>query len=529
MIKGFRQIALLTTISRIFGLIRDMTFARFLGAGGFMDLWIIAFQIPNLSRRLFGEGAASASFIPVYREQLDKDPKQATKLACTVVTVIFILLALTVLAGWIALWFYSAFFAKNSETKMMLSLVSIMLPYMIMICTVAILAGILNVHKHFATPATAPIILNIFIISAVLVTAWILKVPTKYQVFFMAIAVLVAGLVQIAIQIPPLCASGVFIRPAWDVHSVAFKKIAILMAPMIIGLAATQLNTLADTWIAKFFSGSEAKGDFFSLMGMQIKYPLWDGAVSYLYYSQRLYQFPLGVLGISLATAVFPVMSANAAKKDYNLFCGTIGKGIKGAVFVAVPATVGLFLVAKPLVAVLFQHGKFEIEDTLRVAWTLCFYAVGLCGFFCQQIVTRAFYSLQESKLPARTALVAVSVNIVLNLILIWFMGTAGLALSTAICSYLQVAILLFMLRKRFGRQILNGFGDNLIKTAIATVIMAGGGTLALYFCRNFPVSKLFDIFRLILVVPISAGLYFIASKLLRIEMLSLLTGKRPK
>ncbi len=527
MVKGFRQIASLTTFSRILGMIRDMAFARFFGAGGLMDVWVIAFQIPNLARRLFGEGAASASFIPVYRQELEQNPTQAAKLANTVVTVIFVVLAGLVLLGWAGLGLYRNIFETNPDTKIMLSLVSVMLPYMIMICIVAILAGVLNVHRHFATPAAAPIVLNIFIIGSILLTGWIFRIPAEKQVFAVAVAVLAAGLAQIAIQIRPLRASGVTIGPAWDIHSDAFKKVIILMGPMIIGMTATQLNTLADTWIARFFSGSMQKGDFFTLLGAQIKYPLWDGAVSHLYYSQRLYQFPLGVLGISLATAIFPVMSSDAAKKDFGALSVTISRGIRGAVFVAIPAIAGLILVARPLVSAVFEHGEFTIGDTQATARTLLFYALGLCGFFTQQIFTRAFYSIQDAKIPARSAIIAVCVNVILNLTLIWFMGTAGLALSTAICSYLQVAILAFVLRRRFGHSILDGLSATLVKTLVATIVMwlIGAGLMGLL--ANLPQTTWFDVLRLAVVVPSAAGVYLLAARFLRIEMLSLLTSGR--
>ena len=174
--------------------------------------------------------------------------------------------------------------------------------------------------------------------------------------------------------------------------------------------------------------------------------PLSYGAPSHLYYAQRLYQFPLGIFGISLATAIFPVLSADAARKDFSALCATLSKGLQAALFVAVPATAGLILVARPVVAVVFQHGRFEPADTAATAWTLSFYALGLTGFFAQQIVIRTFYSLQNSKLPAVTAVIAVVVNLCLNLILIWPLGSGGLALATSLCSYLQVAILMAVL-----------------------------------------------------------------------------------
>ncbi|GAI77442.1 unnamed protein product, partial [marine sediment metagenome] len=226
---------------------------------------------------------------------------------------------------------------------------------------------------------------------------------------------------------------------AWEIRTDAFKKIMMMMGPMILGLTVTQINTLADDLIAWWFSGSAEKGDVFLFMGNQITYPLRRGCVSHLNGAQRLYQLPLGVLGISLATAIFPVMSADAARRNFDALRKTISRGIQAAVFIAIPATAGLFLVARPLVSAMFEHGKFTAGDTEATALALLFYALGLSGFFIQQIVTRAFYSMHNSKAPMRSAMIAVLVNVILNLTLIWFMGVAGLAFSTAICSYLQV------------------------------------------------------------------------------------------
>ncbi len=516
MIKGFRQIASLTAISRVFGMVRDIAFAHFFGAGWLMTAWTMGFKVPNLARRLFGEGAASASLIPIYSEELHNNPEQAKRLANTAVTVLFVILAAIVFIGQGLVWSYYILFETRAGPRLGLLLCSIMLPYMIFVCIVAILAGILNVHRHFATPAAAPIVLNIFVIGSILFTGWGLKMEPQQQVFFVAFAVLLAGLIQIAIQLPSLRASGVSIRPAWDVHSRAFKKVIIMMGPMILGLTVTQLNTLGDDVIALCFMNEQ--GD-----------PLGYGAPSYLYYAQRLYQFPLGVLGISLATAIFPVMSSDAARKNFDALTKTIARGIKAAVFVAIPATAGIFLVARPLISAIFEHGNFKSTDTPIVAWTLAFYALGLCGYFCQQVTTRAFYSMQDSKTPARSALYAVVANIILNLTLIWYLGTAGLAAATAACSYLQVIILVTVLRRKLGpfRQILDGLPVTLMKTLAAATLMCLAGAAIMFLCKNLPDGRSFDILRLAVVVPSAAAVYVLAAKFLHIEMLSLFTGGR--
>jgi putative peptidoglycan lipid II flippase len=522
MIKGFRQIAFLTALSRVFGFVRDIAYSHFFGANTLLDAWTIAFKIPNLARRLFGEGAASASLIPIYSEELHKDSRRASQLVNTVVTTLFVLLVTIVLIGQGVIWGYYKFFNPIDETKLVLSLSSIMLPYMLLVCIVAILGGILNVHRHFAAPAVAPLVLNIFIIGSILLTAWVFKLRPRQQLFFVAGAVVIAGVVQIAVQVPPLRSAGVYIRPGWQIHSEAFRKIIILMGPMILGLTATQINTLADDLIAWWFSGSVEKGEFFLLLGKQIIYPLHRGSVSYLYYAQRLYQLPLGVFGISLATAIFPVMSSCAAKKDFPGLCRTISQGLRSCFFIAIPASIGLVAIARPLISLAFQHGQFAGKDTSMVAWTLSFYALGLCGYFGQQVLTRAFYSMQDSKTPMHSALIAVVTNIVLNLTLIWVWGTGGLACSTAICSYLQVVILVVVLHRRLGSSILDGLTSTVVKTIVAAICMSAAIAAVLWLSKNCH-----SFVKLLLVVPSAATAYVLAAKILNIEMLSLLTGGR--
>ena len=523
MIKGFRQIVGLTVLSRILGMLRDMAFAFFLGAGGIMDGWVIAFMIPNLSRRLFGEGAASSSLIPVYSQELEKDRKHADRLALTVLTVVFVTLSAVVVAGELLIWIWHAF-ADYETTRLKLALSGVMLPYMVMICCVAILAGILNTHRHFAAPAAAPVLLNVILIASLCLGGWLLKLPPRVQVFGTAVAVLLAGLVQMGLQVVPLRARGMHIRPVWDVRSPAFRRVLALMGPMVLGLTVTQINTLADNFIAIWLSGSAEKGRFFEWFGLRIHYPLWEGAVSHLFYAQRLYQFPLGVFGISLATAIFPVMSADAARRDFASLCKTISRGLRCAVFVSLPATVGLLLISESVVAAIFQRGRFTSLDTVGTTFTLAFYVLGLSGYFAQQLLTRAFYALQEPGVPARSAVIAVVVNLGLNLTLVWFLGTGGLAASTAACSYIQVIILAFVLRRRLGPGILTGLRLAVFQTIAVTVCMELALLAVVFALHNHS-----HLLRLAVAVPVAAVVYIAAAKILRVEMLPLLLGARRK
>ncbi len=546
MIKGFSQIAFLTAISRVLGFVRDTTYAIVFGPGPLLDAWFIAFRIPNLGRRLFGEGAASASLIPVYSEQLHNNPDDAKRLANTVITALFVVLAGLVLLGEVFIWLLYEYFGEATETHLILSLTAITLPYMILICLVAVIAGILNVHRHFATPAMAPIIMNLCIITGATAAAWFFPVhikdkisgidpnvvysldqPAVKQLFVVAVSVIVAGILELAIQIPPLHKAGLSLQMSWDIYSEPFKKVMRMMGPMIIGLAVTQINTLADDLMAWWFSGSLAKGEFFTLLGHQIKYPLWRGSVSYLGFAQHLYQLPLGIFGISLATALFPVMSMRAAKKDYAGLCKMVSLGIRSSVFVALPCSLGMILIAGPLISVWLRHGNFQASDIPGVVTALVFYSIGITGYFLQQIMVRTFYSLQDSKVPVRAGLIAVGVNFVLNIILIWLLGIGGLAASTAFCSYLQVVILTVMLRKRLGRSILENLMVTLIKTTVAVTVMwfAGRGVLAIM--GDLPGEFWFNMLRLAVVIPSSVAVYLLAAKLLHIEELALLRRTR--
>jgi len=220
-------------------------------------------------------------------------------------------------------------------------------------------------------------------------------------------------------------------------------------------------------------------------------------------------------------------MSADAARKDFAALRTTISKGIRGTIFVAVPATIGLIMVARPLISAAFEHGRFTNKDTTMVIRTLTFYALGLCGYFAQQILARAFYSMQDSKMPMRSALVAVVANFLLNLTLIWYLGRVGLACATAVCSYLQVIILVTVLRRRLGRSILDGLLVTLMKTLAATAFMCVVGAAIIWLMGNLPDSRWSNILRLAVVVPSAAAMYLLAAKFLHIEMLSLFAGDK--
>jgi putative peptidoglycan lipid II flippase len=529
-------------VSRVLGFARDTAYATLFGAGPILDAWLMAFKIPNLGRRLFGEGAASAAVIPVYSQQLRDHPSQAALLPRTVITVLFVILSGIVLVGEVIILLLFVFWSDRLETRLVFSLAAVTLPYMILICLVAVVAGFLNVHKHFAAPALAPIVMNLCIIGGAILASRVfhgdgskhvysLKQPEVRQIFFVAWAVIVAGCLEFAVQLPPYFKRGLSLRPAWDIHSEPFRRILRLMLPMVFGLAVTQINTLADDLVAWWLSGSAEKGEYFRFLGHTIQYPLRRGSISYLSFAQHLYQLPLGIFGISLATALFPVMSAEAAKKDYQGLCRVVSMGMRAAIFVALPCSIGLILVGKPFITVWLRHGKFQIADVPHVYWPLAFYAVGITGYFLQHIVVRAFHSLQDPIAPLRTGLLAVVTNFLLSVTLIWVLGTGGLALATALSAYLQVGLLLWILHGRLGGGILAGVGPAILKVVAATICMALPVSVVLWLFSRYVNPALFgryaELAGLCAAVPIGALAYVLAAKRLRIDMLSLLIGAK--
>jgi putative peptidoglycan lipid II flippase len=528
MVKGFRQIAFFSTLSRILGLVRDIAYAHVWGRTGLTDRWIMAFMIPNLALRIFGEGALSTSFIPVYLEERHKNPDQATQLASTVTSVLVAILSGVVLAGELGIGIYLALGTTTPDTRMMLVLTAIMLPYMIMLGTTAVLGGILNAHRHFAAPAVAPILLNIVIIGTLAITSWGLGWTPEHQLLAVAVGVVVSGVLQWAVHWLPLQTCGVHLHSAWEIRSEPFRRIFLLMGPMVLGLTVTQINTLANNVMAWILSGSDTKGEFFTLWGYTLHYPLQEGAVAGLYYAQRLYQFPLGVLGISLATALYPVLSSDANRGgDLKALRQTVAQGIQSTLFVAVPATVGFVLISREMVSMLFEQGRFTRADTPVVALTLVFYALGLCGYFMQQILTRAFYAMQDSKMPLYSALAAVLANVILSLVLIGYLGISGLALATAVCAYLQVALLAKALHERLGGSLWEGVVPAFLKTLIATAMMAMAGLVVLTLMKGLSEDRWSNAMRVLAVVPGAGLTYLGVARLLRIEALSLIFGPR--
>lgn len=479
----------LTLVSRFSGLLRDAVLARFLGLSAATDAFFIGFLVPNLFRRLFGEGALASAFIPQYARLRETDPALARRfVAATLACLAALLSAITVLAV-AALWAAAAWGQWSDRTQLAIELTMLMLPYMPLVCLVAMLGGVLQVHRRFAPAAAAPVLLNAGMIGACLWAG--LRVGSVQNgggeagatiAVATGIGVLIAGVAQLAwLSLAVRATAG----PRWHFAGTGepLRKMLRLMGPMVLGLAVYQVNALFDSLLAFGLSAPPGGEATFSALGRTIAYPMQSGDVAALQWAQRLYQFPLGVFGIAIATAIFPALAAAAGREERsdgdetdrneaNTFRGILRRGLALTVLVGLPAAVGLVLVREPLVAVVFERGAFQSADVPRVATILVGYAVGIWAFTSTHVLTRGFYARQDSVTPVKIAVSMVALNLALNVTLIWPMGAAGLAWSTAISGIVHAGTLAIVLHRRLGGLVNAALLGSWGRSAAATLLM---------------------------------------------------------
>jgi len=534
-LKHTPTVSLLTMASRVLGMVRDAALAFALGTTTSMEAFSVAFSIPNLLRRLFSEGALSAAFIPVFTGLAEQDDQTAAKrLANLTVTVLVTLLAALTLFGEGVILLLSRTMDPTPRLTLTLGLAAVMLPFAITICLVGLMQAILNVRGHFAMPAAAPIVLNIFIIAAAALAAPLWGGDPTARVYGVAASVLVAGLVQVALHVPLLRRHGLSFRPVWDLSSPHLRRVATLMLPMIVGLGIVQLNVFMDRMIALGLSGTTKTVTHFELFGNSIAYPMRQGAAAVMYYAQRLYQLPMGVFIVAIGTTLFPALSRHAHRDDKRGLAASLNHGLRMAAFVALPCTVGLMLVALPLVEVIFQRGQFglDADNAPRVARLTCFYVAGLVAYGALHLVTRAFFALQETRLPVKLAAAAAAVNLVLNLTLVWPFGVQGLALATVITATGQALVLAWLLRRRVGSLGLKEFVASFIRTGVATGVMALATWGAMEAATRFgpdPASSAYALVRLVAGVVAGAAAFVLTARLLGMSELADILSRKGK
>lgn len=445
-----------TFLSRIFGFIRDVVIAWFFGAGFSSDAFFVAFRIPNLLRRLFAEGSLTIAFIPVFTEYLTNfGKKEAFKLAGSTVRLLSVLLAIAAISGillspFIVSLIAPGFSGSPEKFSLTVTLTRIMFPYIFFIGIVALSMGILNVLGHFAAPALAPVLLNLAMIGSVFFISPHLP-DTANPVAGLAIGVLIGGVLQLAFQVPFLVNKGFYFWQKASIYHPGLKKIGSLMLPAIFGAAVYQINILVGTLLASL---------------------LPEGSVSYLYYADRLVQFPLGIFAIAIATAVLPSLSRQAAARDFKALKDTFAHAIKLTFFITIPAMVGLIVLREPIVSLLFKRGAFDIEATRLTAYALLYYGIGLWAFSGVRIVVSMFYALQDTRTPVRAAIISIIANIVLGIILMQYLSHGGLALSTSLSSMLNLVLLVRALRQKLGTLKLRAITESVCKSMACSVIM---------------------------------------------------------
>ena len=450
-------VGLATMSSRVLGLVRDSALAFIFGAGNAMDAFYVAFRIPNLLRDLFAEGTMSAAFVPTFTRRLTQQGREAAwALGRQLISALVVITGALVLMGVLLAEPLTRLFAQDfgevpGKLELTVSLARVMLPFLTLVAVAAACMGMLNsVHKFFI-PALSPAMFNVSLIVCAFLLVPLMPGLGLEPIMAIAIGVVVGGFGQIALQYWALHREGFRYRPALDPHDPGLRRILALMGPGTVAGAAVQVNLLVNTALAT------GEG---------------TGAVTWLTFAFRLMYLPIGVLGVSIATAALPVLSRQAARDEFAAMRSTVSQGLRLMLVLMVPATIGLIVLAEPIVRLIFERGEFTSLDTRATALALACYAPGIIGYSAVRLTVPTFYALGTSLTPAYVSVGSMVLNIVLNLTLVRVLGYQGLALGTAIAALANAAMLLALLRPRLGGLDGAALGTCLGKIGIASGVM---------------------------------------------------------
>jgi putative peptidoglycan lipid II flippase len=491
LLKSASVITSFTFLSRIFGYLRDLSVGALLGTGVVGDAYAAAFRIPNLLRRLVGEGAVSASFIPVFSRYLaDEKRKEAWDFANTILTILTLAMAVVTVLGIMFSWWIVSFFATGfGDTPGKLELTSllnrIMFPYIFFVSLSALAMGVLNSFQRFGAPAFAPVLLNISIIAFSFLGGWFANPATA-----LAIGVVVGGILQVVIQIPPLLEIGWRPKLQLALSHPGVRRVGQLMAPVMFGVGIVQVNVFVDTQFASYMT---------------------EGSFASIYYADRVMELVLGGYAISLATVILHLLSRQAAESRIDEMKVTLNFASRLILFITIPSAVGLIVLRKPIIEVLFQHGNFTAESTLLTAWPLLFFAIGLPAFSMVKIVVPVFYAMHDTRTPVKIAFASMFLNIAFNFLFFQPLENGGPALATSLSAVFNSLSLMIIFSKRYGSCKSWEIGLSLVKFAVGSALMGAVAYVVIHWPGLYegPVPQ--RIMALALAIALAGSAYFVS------------------
>lgn len=463
LLKSTSTISTLTIISRIFGYFREQRIAFLLGTGDIADAYLTAYRIPNLFRRLVGEGAVSAAFIPTFsRYVLEEGRKEAFEFVHALLSALTAFLAAITVLGIVFSPLIVHLIAPGyaqypGKLESMVLLNRVLFPYLAFVSLSAVAMGILNSFHKFAAPAFAPIMLNLSVIAFSFVAGWFSE-----PALALAAGVVAGGILQVAIQIPSLRRVGFRFRWAWNLTHPGVRRVAKLIGPLLFGVGIVQVNVYVDTFFATY-------------MG--------EGAMASINFADRIMELVLGGYAIALSTAILPSLSQQASEFDLVKMRATLNFALRLILFVTLPASVGLVLLRIPIVEVLFEHGQFDMQSTSLTAWPLLFFALGLPAFSTMKIIVPAFYALHDTRTPVAVAFAAMILNIVLNLLFFRWLDNGGPPLATSVSAVFSSVLLVGIFRGRQGSLGIRNIAVSVAKFSAASAVMG----LVAYFAIHLP------------------------------------------
>ncbi|WP_312154347.1 murein biosynthesis integral membrane protein MurJ [Atlantibacter hermannii] len=491
LLKSLAAVSSMTMFSRVLGFARDAIVARVFGAGMATDAFFVAFKLPNLLRRIFAEGAFSQAFVPILAEYKSKQGEEATRLFVSYVSGLLTLaLALVTVAGivgahWVILVTAPGFVDTADKFALTEQLLRITFPYILLISLASLAGAILNTWNRFSVPAFAPTLLNISMIGFALFAVPYFHPP----VLALAWAVTVGGVLQLLYQLPHLKKIGMLVLPRINFRDAGAMRVMKQMGPAIVGVSVSQISLIINTIFASF---------------------LVSGSVSWMYYADRLMEFPSGVLGVALGTILLPSLSRSFASGNHQEYNRLMDWGLRLCFLLALPSAVALGILAEPLIAALFQYGKFNAFDAVMTQRALVAYSVGLTGLIVVKVLAPGFYSRQDIKTPVKIAIVTLIMTQVMNLAFIGPLKHAGLSLSIGLAACLNASLLYWQLRKQKIFQPEPGWARFLIRLIIAVLVMAGALIGVMMVMPAWDIGSMpYRILRLLAVVCVGVVAYF--------------------